>query len=68
MERQECVVAGKPLYLPERERILGERAKQTERLAARAARRSRTLALAYSMSLAGAYLIMAADALARLSS
>ncbi len=60
--------AGERLYLAERERILGEKAKQTERLATRAAQRSRTLALAYSLSLAGAYLLMAADTMARLNS
>jgi hypothetical protein len=53
------------VYAGERERILGQRARRTERLAAAAARRSRTLALAYSASVAGAYLLMAADTLAR---
>ena len=63
-----CVLfayAGKPVYASERERILGQRARRTERLAVRAARRSRTLALAYSASIAGAYLLMAADTLSR---
>ena len=64
-ERGPPGTAGKPVYAPERERILGQRAKRTERLAKRAARRSRTLALAYSASLAGAYLLMAADTLRR---
>lgn len=61
------VAAGKPVYAGERERILGQRAKQTERLAMAAARRSRSLALAYSASLATAYAIIAADTLQRIS-
>ncbi|KAK9829190.1 hypothetical protein WJX72_004398 [[Myrmecia] bisecta] len=52
---------GKAVYLPERERILGKQVQRTERLAARAARRSRELAMAYSLSLAIAYLIIVVD-------
>ncbi|EIE27680.1 NAD(P)-binding protein, partial [Coccomyxa subellipsoidea C-169] len=52
---------GEPVYAREQERILGQRAKRTERLAAAAARRSRSLALAYSASLATAYALIAAD-------
>ena len=65
---QECHagVAGEPMYAAERERILGQRARRTERLAAAAARRSRNLAFAYSASLATAYAIIAADTLTRL--
>ncbi|CAL5223855.1 g6440 [Coccomyxa viridis] len=50
---------GEPVYPGERERILGQKARRTRRLAARAARRSKELAMAYALSLAGAYLIMA---------
>ncbi len=54
------------MYAAERERILGQRARRTERLAAAAARRSRNLAFAYSASLATAYAIIAADTLTHL--
>ncbi|KAK9917725.1 hypothetical protein WJX75_007567 [Coccomyxa subellipsoidea] len=56
---------GEAVYARERDRILGQRAKRTERLAAAAARRSRNLAFAYSASVATAYAIIAADTLAR---
>ncbi|CAL8463628.1 g3162 [Coccomyxa elongata] len=58
---------GEPMYAAERERILGQRARRTERLAAAAARRSRNLAFAYSASLATAYAIIAADTLTHLT-
>ena len=55
-------VAGEQLYLAERERIMNPAmAKVTARLAARAARRDRTLALAYSLSLALSYIILVVD-------
>ena len=57
--------AGDPVYLPERERILGQKRKVTARLADRAARRSHALALAYSTSMAASYLMILADAMAR---
>jgi hypothetical protein len=48
----------------ERERILGEAGRQeTERLAACAARRSRGLGMAYSLSIAASYLIFVAGSL-----
>lgn len=53
------------MYLPERERILGQKKKVTARLADRAARRSHALALAYSTSMAASYLMILADAMAR---
>ena len=53
------------MYLPERERILGQKKKVTARLADRAARRSHNLALAYSTSMAASYLLILADSLAR---
>ncbi|KAL3130994.1 hypothetical protein ABBQ38_000318 [Trebouxia sp. C0009 RCD-2024] len=56
---------GEPVYLPERERILGQKKKVTARLADRAARRSHALALAYSTSMAASYLMILADAMAR---
>ena len=59
--------AGEAVYARERERIMGQRAKRTERLAAAAARRSRSLAFAYSVSLATAYAIIAADTLNRVT-
>lgn len=57
--------AGRPTYAAERERVLGRRAKRTERLAARRRRRSAPLGLAYSMSLAASYLLMAMHASAQ---
>jgi chlorophyll(ide) b reductase len=57
--------AGRPTYESERERVLGRRAKRTERLAARRRRRSAPLGLAYSMSLAASYLLMAMHASAQ---
>lgn len=57
--------AGEPTYLPERERILGQRAQQTERLAAAAARRGEGLRLAYSLSIAASYLLFVVDGLQR---
>ena len=55
-------IAGEPLYLAEQERILSpSQAKVTRRLAQNAARQDRTLALAYSLSLALSYAILVAD-------
>ena len=53
---------GRTLYASERERMYGQKKRRTERLAARAARRSRTLALAYSASVAASYLILVFNA------
>jgi len=54
--------AGQTLYAEEQERILSPcQAKTTRRLAKRAARRDRTLAVTYSLSLAVAYAILVAD-------
>eukprot|EP00891_Asterochloris_glomerata_P001477 jgi/Astpho2/1477/Aster-05363 len=53
--------AGNATYFPERERIMGERSKQTERLAKQAARRNRALGLAYALSMAASYLFILAD-------
>lgn len=55
--------AGKPLYEKERERIMGQRAKRTARLAQGAARRNHALAIAYSLSIAASYLIIVADSM-----
>jgi hypothetical protein len=55
--------AGNPLYEKERERIMGQRAKRTARLALGAARRNRALAVAYSLSIAASYLIIVADSM-----
>ena len=41
---------------------MGERSKQTERLAKQAARRNRALGLAYALSMAASYLSILADA------
>ena len=57
---------GRTLYASERERMYGQKKRRTERLAARAARRSRTLALAYSASVAASYLILVFNAAAAL--
>ena len=63
-----CVsYTGEPVYLPERERILGQKSKVTARLADRAARRSHALALAYSTSMAASYLMILADSMAKSS-
>lgn len=56
---------GESVYLPERERILGQKSKVTARLADRAARRSHALALAYATSMAASFLMILADSLAR---
>lgn len=48
---------GNAVYASERERVLGDAAKRTERLADKAARRTTWLALAYSASLAASYLV-----------
>ena len=54
--------AGQTLYAEEHERILSpSQAKITRRLAQRAARRDRTLAVTYSLSLAVAYGILVID-------
>lgn len=61
-----CLCTGRRLYASERERMYGQKKRRTERLAARAARRSRTLALAYSASVAASYLILVFNAAAAL--
>ena len=43
--------AGEPVYPGERERILGQKARRTQRLAARAARRSKVIPCCHSSSL-----------------
>ena len=63
--RKWCVLTGDAVYLPERERIMGQKRKVTERLADRAARRSHALAMAYSASMAASYLLILADSMAR---
>ena len=63
--RQPAVCAGESVYLPERERIMGQKSKVTARLADRAARRSHALALAYATSMAASVLMILADSLAR---
>ncbi len=63
--RQPVVCAGESVYLPERERIMGQKSKVTARLADRAARRSHALALAYATSMAASFLMILADSLAR---
>lgn len=45
------------MYFNETERISGRRQRRTERLAAAAARRSRELGVAYSLSMAASLLI-----------
>jgi len=51
------VCTGNTVYLEETERISGRRQRRTERLAAAAARRSRELGVAYSLSMAASLLI-----------
>ena len=58
-------MTGEAVYLPERERIMGQKRKVTQRLADRAARRSHALAMAYSASMAASYLLILADSMAR---
>ncbi len=48
---------GNAVYASERDRVLGDAAKRTERLANKAARRTSWLALAYSASLAASYVL-----------
>jgi chlorophyll(ide) b reductase len=48
----------------ERERILGQKARRTQRLQRRAARRSVPLQLAYSFSMALGFFMIVSDALA----
>lgn len=50
--------AGNKVYGGETERMSGQRQRRTERLAVRAARRSRTLGFAYSLSMAASFLII----------
>ncbi|PRW56950.1 putative chlorophyll(ide) b reductase chloroplastic isoform A [Chlorella sorokiniana] len=52
---------GDPVYPPERQRILGERAKRTQRLQRAAARRGAPLRLAYSFAMAACFLMIAAS-------
>ncbi len=49
------------MYPPERQRILGERAKRTQRLQRAAARRGAPLRLAYSLAMASCFLMIAAS-------
>ncbi len=53
------------MYLPERERLLGGRARRTRRLQQWAARRSQPLQLAYSLRMACAFWMIVNDALAK---
>lgn len=57
--------AGEAVYPSEKERIFGQKAKVTARLADKAARRSQALALSYSVSMVASYLLIWADSLAR---
>ena len=57
--------AGDAVYPSEKERIFGQKAKVTARLADKAARRSQALALSYSVSMVASYLLIWADSLAR---
>lgn len=57
-----CRLAGEALYLGEKERIFGAaQSKATRRLALKAARQDRSLALAYSLSLAASFALLVAD-------
>lgn len=56
---------GNPVYPSEEERLNGQHAKRTQRLAERASRRSAGLGLAYSASIAAAYFILALDQVAK---
>lgn len=57
--------AGRPVYLPESERLSGRHARLTQRLQKRAARRSGSLQLAYSLSMALSFFLIVSDALAK---
>lgn len=57
------MTAGRQLYAEEWERMFGPLSKRTQRLAAAAARRTSALSLVYSMSMAAAYLLIAASSL-----
>ena len=57
--------AGNAVYLSEKERIFGQKAKVTARLAEKAARRSQALAMSYSVSMVASYLLIWADSIAR---
>ncbi|KAL4419490.1 hypothetical protein ABPG77_002276 [Micractinium sp. CCAP 211/92] len=56
---------GRPVYLPESERLSGRHARLTQRLQKRAARRSGSLQLAYSLSMALSFFLIVSDALAK---
>lgn len=56
---------GRPVYLPERERIYGDHKRRTARLQARAARRSGPMQVAYSFSMALAFWLIVSDAMAK---
>lgn len=60
-------VAGEAVYSAEQERIFGQKAKVTARLADKAARRSQALAMSYSVSMVASYLLIWADSIARSS-
>lgn len=53
------------MYLPESERLSGRHARLTQRLQKRAARRSGSLQLAYSLSMALSFFLIVSDALAK---
>lgn len=52
------------MYPPEHERIMGQRARRTRRLQARMARRGGAFQLAYALSMAVSFALIAGDALA----
>ena len=55
--------AGEAIFGSEQERIVGQLAKRTSRLAAAARRRSRPLALTFSATMAACYLVLSFSAL-----
>lgn len=56
---------GEAVYPPEEARVLGDSRKKVERLQKRAASRSSGIGLAYSFSIAAAYLILVMDSVAK---
>lgn len=56
--------AGQAVYPPEQERILGQRARRTRRVQARMARRGGAFQLAYALSMAVSFALLAGEALA----
>ena len=59
--RRTSTLPGNPVYPAEHQRILGERAKRTERLQRAAERRGAPLRLAYSLAMAACFLMIAAS-------